>query len=221
MHRQCVTARGVGLGAAVFFITAVLAFNASATSIDITFTATDGLGTVGSNTISALPGDTLSATVSLTADSAGVSSYGISLLFDTDFGDELNLISVTELLTAPFSFNFNAGCESTEESTGSQAGSVLTCEAATFGVGPSLATVAIIDLVFQVTANVESDGLDIETGLFNPGFDGVFDNQQSSLVASAIFGQAAVNLLVPEPGTGLLVGLALLGFALRSRKRNP
>ena len=204
----------------MFFVTAVLAFNASATSIDITFTATDGLGTVGSNTISALPGDTLSATVSLTADSDGVSVYGISLLFDTDFGDELNLISVTELLTAPFTFNLNVGCESSEESTGSQAGNVLTCEAATFGVGPSLATVAIIDLVFQVTANVESDGFDIETGLFNTGFDGVFDNQQSSLAVSAIFGQAAVNLSTPEPSTGLLVGLGLLGFALRSRKRS-
>ncbi len=219
MHRQCVTARGVGLGAAVFFITALLAFNASATSIDITFTATDGLGTVGSDTISALPGDTLSATVSLTADSAGVSSYGISLLFDTDFGDELNLISVNELLTAPFTFNVTPGCASTQESSGAQAGNVLTCSAVTFGVGPSLATVDIMDLVFLVTANVATDGFDMETGLFNTGFDGIFDNVGGPVTPT--FGQAAVDLLlVPEPGTGLLVSLGLLGFALRSRKRS-
>ncbi|MFP8881602.1 MAG: PEP-CTERM sorting domain-containing protein [Myxococcota bacterium] len=205
----------------MFFIAALLAFNASATTIDITFTATDGLGTVGSDTISALPGDTLSATVSLTADSAGVSSYGISLLFDTDFGDELNLISVTELLTAPFAFNLNVGCRSAQESTGSQAGNVLTCEAGTFGAGPALSTVDIIDLVFLVTANVATDGSDIEIGLFNTGFDGVFDNGVSALSVIPIFGQAAVNLRVPEPSTGLLVGLGLLGFALRSRKRNP
>ena len=203
----------------MFFIAALLAFNASATTIDITFTATDGLGVVGSNTISALPGDTLSATVSLTADSAGVSSYGISLLFDTDFGDELNLISVNELLTAPFTFNVTPGCASTQESSGAQVGNVLTCEAGTFGAGPSLATVDIMDLVFLVTANVATDGFDMETGLFNSGFDGIFDN--AGMPVTPTFGQAAVNLLVPEPGTGLLVGLGLLGFALRSRKRNP
>ncbi|MFP6624269.1 MAG: PEP-CTERM sorting domain-containing protein, partial [Myxococcota bacterium] len=141
-------------------------------------------------------------------------------LFDTDFGDELNLISVTELLTAPFAFNFTVGCQSAQESTGSQAGNVLTCEAATFGAGPSLTTVDIIDLVFLVTANVATDGSDIETGLFNTGIDGVFDNGASALSVIPIFGQAAVNLL-PEPGTGLLAGLGLLGCALRSRKRNP
>lgn len=137
-------------------------------------------------------------------------------MFDTDFGEELNLISVTELLTAPFTFNLNVGCQSSAESTGSQAGNVLTCEAATFGAGPSLATVAIIDLVFQVTANVESDGSDIETGLFNTGFDGVY-NSGPQLPVTPIFGQAAVNVFVPEPGTGLLVGLGLLGVAVRRR----
>ena len=219
MQRQSERVRTVGLGAATFFIGAVFAFNASATTIDITFTATDGLGVVGSNTISALPGDTLSASVSISADAAGVSSYGISMLFDTDFGDELNLISVSELLTAPFTFNVTPGCASTQESSGAQAGNVLTCEAGTFGVGPSLATVDIMDLVFQVTANVESDGFDIETGLFNAGFDGVFDNVGGPVTPT--FGQAAVDLLLlQEPGTGLLVSLGLLGFALRSRKRS-
>lgn len=219
MQRQSERVRTVGLGAATFFIGAVFAFNASATTIDITFTATDGLGVVGSNTISALPGDTLSASVSISADAAGVSSYGISMLFDTDFGDELNLISVNELLTAPFTFNVTPGCASTQESSGAQAGNVLTCEAGTFGAGPSLATVDIMDLVFLVTANVATDGFDIETGVFNTGFDGIFDNVGGPVTPT--FGQAVVDLLLlPEPGTGLLVSLGLLGFALRSRKRS-
>ena len=219
MQRQSERVRTVGLGAATFFIGAVFAFNASATTIDITFTATDGLGVVGSNTISALPGDTLSASVSISADAAGVSSYGISMLFDTDFGDELNLISVNELLTAPFTFNVTPGCASTQESSGAQAGNALPCEAGTFGVGPSLATVDIMDLVFLVTANVATDGFDMETGLFNTGFDGIFDNVGGPVTPT--FGQAAVDLLLlPEPGTGLLVSLGLLGFALRSRKRS-
>ena len=219
MRRQSERVRTVGLGAAAVLISAVFAFNASATSIDITFTATDGLGTVGSNTISALPGDTLSASVSISADAAGVSSYGISMLFDTDFGDELNLISVNELLTAPFTFNVTPGCASTQESSGAQAGNVLTCEAGTFGVGPSLATGDIMDLVFLVTANVATDGFDMETGVFNTGFDGIFDNVGGPVTPT--FGQAVVDLLLlPEPGTGLLVSLGLLGFALRSRKRS-
>jgi len=219
MQRQSERVRTVGLGAAAFFISAVFAFNASATTIDITFTGTDGLGVVGSNTISALPGDTLSASVSISADAAGVSSYGISMLFDTDFGDELNLISVNELLTAPFTFNVTPGCASTQESSGAQVGNVLTCEAGTFGAGPSLATVDIMDLVFLVTANVATDGFDMETGLFNSGFDGIFDNVGGPVTPT--FGQAAVDLLLlPEPGTGLLVSLGLLGFALRSRKRS-
>ena len=219
MQRQSERVRTVGRGAATFFIGAVFAFNASATTIDITFTATDGLGVVGSNTISALPGATLSASVSISADAAGVSSYGISILFDTDFGGELNRISVSELLTSPLTFNVTAGCASTQESSGAQAGNVLTCEAGTFGVGPSLATVDIMDLVFHVTAKVATDGFDMETGVFNTGFDGIFDNVGGPVTPT--FGQAAVDLLLlPEPGTGLLVSLGLLGFALRSRKRS-
>ena len=136
MRLQCGRVRFLASGAAVFFIGTALAFNASATTIDITFTATNGAGIVGSNSIDAAPGDLLTATVSIGADAAGVAQYGISVMFDMDFGDELDLVFATELLHAPLTFNLDAGCASTQESTGALVGNVLTCEAGTFGAGP-------------------------------------------------------------------------------------
>ncbi len=90
MGLQFGKARFFVLGVVAFFLSAALAVNASATTIDVRFTATNGAGIVGSNLIDALPGDMLTATVSIGADAAGVSSYGISVIFDmwggiTDF----------------------------------------------------------------------------------------------------------------------------------------
>ena len=202
-----------------FFVSSALAFNASAmTMVDITFTATSGTGTTGSNSITASAGDTLTAAISISPDDAGISSYSISALFDMDFGNELDLLSANELLNAPFQFNVNPGCASTQESTGGQVGDVFSCEAATFGAGPvQPVTVDIFELVFQVTVNVATDGFDIQAGFFNTGFDGAFDNAGGSV--TPIFGMASVNL-VPEPNTALLVGFGLLGFTVCARKRS-
>lgn len=46
--------------------------------VDIIFTATSGTGTTGGASIEAAPGDTLTVTISLTADAAGISSYSLS-----------------------------------------------------------------------------------------------------------------------------------------------
>ena len=190
--------------------------DAFATSVEIVFIATDGVGVPGSNTIAAAPGDTLTAMISIAADAAGVSIYGISLVFDMDVDDELQLISATELLNAPFMFNADPGCASTQESTGAKSGAVRTCEAATLAEGPTgPGLVDIIEVVFQVTDNVATDGFDIETGLFNAGFDGIFDNADQPV--TAVYGEAAVNR-VPEPDGLLLVGLGFLAV-LRLRRR--
>ncbi len=208
------------LGAVAFFLSAALAVNASATMIDITFTSTDGAGIVGTNSIDASAGDLLTATVSMRADAlTGVSSYGISVMFDMDMGsNELDLIMVRELLNFPFAFNFDMGCADTQESTFALVGQVLTCEAATIGAGPPPpVSVDIIELDFRVTANVANGNIDIMTGNFNPGFDGVFDN--ASLEVMPVYGTASVNL-IPEPSTGILVGLGLGGLLVCSRKRS-
>jgi len=210
-------ARFFSSAALALLLSAALASAATATTVDITFTATTGSGAVGSNAIEAASGDTLTAMVSLTADAAGVSSYGISLRFDSDFGDELNFVSVTELLTSPFAFNLTPGCDSTQESAGAQGGHVFTCEAATLGTGlTSGASADIFEIVFAVTGNVATDGFDIQTGVFNTGFDGVFGNAGGSL--SPTFGGASVNTIIPEPNTVLLLGLGLIGLAVNGRK---
>ena len=192
-------------------------WSASATSIGITFTSTSGSGVTGSNSIAAAPGDTLTATVSMAIDALGVSSYGVSLKFDMDFGDELTLLNATELLPAGFTFNLTPGCESTQQSSATQEGNVLGCEAGTFGLGPVSTTVDIFTVAFQVTANVATDGSDMETFLGSSGFDGVFDNAAVAVTPTS-FGTAAVNLFVPEPTTGLLLTLSLLGLVVVSRK---
>ena len=185
-----------------------------ATPIGITFTETTGLGVVGSNTIDAAPGDVLTAVVTLFPDAGGVSNYGVSLLFDEDLGDELDLISVEELATAPlFNFGSPLGCGSTQESSSTEAGSVSFCEAGTFGNGPvEPATIEIVRVVFQATASVATDGADIQTGLFATGLDGIFDNAGIE-VADPVFGAAVVNRL-PEPRSLLLFSIGLAGLTL-------
>jgi hypothetical protein len=186
----------------------------AATSVDVTFTATTGAGTPGSNTISAAPGDRLTAIVRVYADSAGVSVYGLSLRFDEDLGDELTLVSANELLNPPFDFNLTQGCASTQESTGAQPGEVLFCEAGTFDSGPPPpTTVEIIEVVLQATANVASDGPDLEAGFFHAA-DGMSDNADKPV--SPAFGDATVNLL-PEPLIGPPISVVLIVALSRRR----
>jgi hypothetical protein len=206
--------------AAVVAASACLAPEARATAVGITFTATDGSGTVGSDTISAAPGDLLTATVSLTADAAGVRVYGISTAFDVgpEFDDELDLVSATPIPTQPFENIF--GCGTTVESAlGGPAGSIPNCSAGAGpgDPGPVAQTIPILELVFRVTANVATDGFDIETGLFTVGFDGIFANNGDDLGPTTVFGKAAVNL--PEPSAGPAIALGVI-VVLHARRRS-
>ena len=68
-----------------------------------------GAGTIGTSVIDAAPGDLLTGTLYLTADPLGISSYSVSLEFDTDLVNELHLLSASEFLPAGFSFNITSG----------------------------------------------------------------------------------------------------------------
>ena len=76
-------------------------------------------------------------------------------------------------------------------------------------------TVDIIELIFNVTANVASDGDDIVPYFKQGTADGMSNNADAAVMPA--FLSATVNRL-PEPTTGLLFSLGLAA-ALRSRKR--
>ena len=149
----------------------------------------------------------------MTADAAGVSSYGVSVDFDN-----LELMlngspASTELLPALFSFNFTPGVSSESQPLGQ----VRTFEAATFGSGPVSSSFVIGSISFKAIAPVTDGLLDITLGLFNTGVDGIFDNAGGDLGPSAVFTGGQVDF-VPEPGSGAFLMAAAAGlFASRWR----
>jgi hypothetical protein len=196
-----------------------LAPNAWAAIVSFEWTATTGSGSPGSNFILAAPGDQLTLDILLTADAGGVSRYGISIEFDDDFGNELNLLNATELLPGGFLFNLTPGVAGTVESDALTVGRVDTFEAGTFGDGPVSTTFVIGQVQFLATANLATDGPDIFAGLFNTGIDGLFNNSGQDLGPTADFGEAGINL-VPIPASLPLLasGLAVLGILIRRRR---
>jgi hypothetical protein len=195
----------------------VFADRVFAADVSIRFTNTTGAGTVGSNSIAAAPGDVLTARVSVEPDGAGISNYILSLEFDTGLGDALDLMSATELLDPAFELNLDAGCAATMESANGQKGRVLSCEAVTLGNGPIAPTsVDILEVVFQTTGQIASANAQMQTGFFNPGIDGMFDNG-----GTAVTPTHGIATVVPEPGVGagLLAGILLGGGAARIRNR--
>lgn len=148
----------------------------------------------------------------MTVGPGGVSSYGISALFDNT---ELSLVGApasTELQPLPGGFNFTVGVSSESQALGR----VYTFEAATFGLGPVNTSFTIGTINFTGTALV-NDGLpDITLGLYNFGIDGLFDNAGNAVVP--VF---ADGFVVPEPSTGTLLvcGMATTWLVRRRRSR--
>jgi hypothetical protein len=138
----------------------------------------------------------------MTVGPGGVSSYGISALFDNT---ELTLVGTpasTELQPLPGGFNFTVGVASESQALGR----VYTFEAATLGAGPTSTSFTIGTIGYTVTALVDDGVPDITLGFYNLGVDGLFDN--AGLPVVPVFADAAV---VPEPSAGalLLCGLAV------------
>ena len=159
------------------------------------------------------------ATLWMTADALGVSSYSVSVLFDNT---ELMLDgspAATEFLPVGFAFNFTPGVLASESNgitPNSPAGSVNGFEAGTVGLGPVSSLFPIGTIKFKVLSVVNDGSPDVSIGLFNAGFDGISDNASGDLAPTAIY---TAGRVVPEPGSVALLLTGMGALSLRRRHR--
>jgi hypothetical protein len=226
-----------GMVAAFSMLGATVA-GASATG-SLVWVGTTGTGTTGSDSIDAQVGDVLTIDLFYTTDAAGVKAIAVTLDFDYDLEDELDLVSATEYNSkatyncSPFptcyiSFgpelsNFNPGVSGSQESSAAQKGSVNTFEQQTGGTGPNGTTIRIGTVVFTVTANVNTDGDlngDLEMSFLSPP-DGYLTNALGFVGPNDLPNAGWIPgfaVVAPEPGTFALIGLGVLGIAYAGRK---
>jgi hypothetical protein len=158
-------------------------------------------------------GEEFTVDVELVADAAGIASYGVSVEFDAEGSNAFDVVAVDELLPAGFAFNLSDGVDAIEESEPGLPGSVLTCEAATFGAGP-VDSSFVACRIHLISTGVEG-AFTLSSGIFNEGFDGLFDNAAVDVTAQAQYGEGTVTV-VPEAGAAsALAGAILLGLRLR------
>ena len=189
--------------------------------------------------VEAEPGDELVLEIRIHVDSAGVQGYALSVAFDEDLMDELDIVSVEELdgvptldcepLPACFTqnplANLSVGVETETDSSGSVPGLVGSFEATEKSPeGPIDFMSPIGHITFVVTDNVASDGVDLEGSVLTD-VDGYIDNAFDFVVVddlpdpALVPGFAAVTF-APEPGSGSLAAAAALSLAwLRRRMR--
>ena len=207
--------------------------------VDLVWTATTGSGTTGGSFIEAAPGDILTAEIRVTPDAAGVCCAAISVRFDEDFQNELDIVSFAEtqsdILVVPSPPLYaacqpvvgvpqtclpalNNGIEANQESTLSQIGSLLTFEGLLEKPLSISSGFLRARIEFEVTGNVATDGADVVTGAFNIGVDAVGTSASDDVTAFVSFGSAGVDALpgpAPVPGLGvwaaLLSGLSAAG----------
>ena len=127
----------------------------------------------------------------MTVGAGGVSSYGISALFDNG---ELRLSgtpATSELLPAGLTNNLTAGVFSESNLPG---GTVHTFEAVTLGTGPANANFLIGTITFRVQSATDDGAPDLTPGFFNSGVDGCFDN-----TGNAVAPTFNAGFLTPAP----------------------
>ena len=142
----------------------------------------------------------------MTVGPGGVSSYGISFLFDTT---ELALVG-----SPASSVPALPGGLSPLGSVIESSPYVYTFNGATFGPGPASTTFTFGTISFTATALVDDGIADITPGFFNVGIDGLFDSAGFAVVP--VFNPGFV---VPEPNAAALFLCGTAAFWLLQRSR--
>jgi hypothetical protein len=154
----------VALAGWVGSVAVAVAVNSVSVDMDL---ATPGIQTARA----ALTGNVFTVGIVMSVDASGVSSYGISALFDNVQLMLNGVPAATELLPVGLT-NLTAGVISATNLPGS----VKTFEAFTLGAGPVNTNFLIGTIAFKVLS-VTNDGVpDITPGFFNAGVDGFYDN---------------------------------------------
>ena len=199
---------------------------AFAGTVSLVWAAGVGGGTItglGSSTV--FVGGTAVATLSLDivvdVGTEGLLAGGIDIEFDTDLGDELNILSFTELgwTNAKSSrnlLNITQGIVSSLESAGGNEGQVFGLEAFTLASGPQNTTLTFARIVFVTNpSNVATDGADVfETSERDAT---LFADLQTPTGTFPLPGPATVNL--PEPASYAMIALAA-GCLFGARRRS-
>jgi hypothetical protein len=161
----------------------------------------------GMSSIAAAAGTPLTAEILITPDAAGISSYGVSIQFDTN---DLMLAAAAPERLLPTGFQSNLFTPF-PTITGNQ---ISTFDAETLQNGPTSGTF-LAGLVHFVAKNPTDDGMnDVTAGFFKTGVDGMFDNAGNSINP-----QFSGATAVPEPTTALLLVPALAGLAALRRRQ--
>jgi len=152
-----------------------------------------------------------------------ISSYSMSVEFDTDLLDELNVVSVSQPASVTGLFGgplTPSGTPTSVDSTGGSAGTIMSFAGSTtpassgiFNSGATSFDVIIGSITFQATANVATDGPDSFTGFFAVG-DHLNDNSGAPHPHLG-FGDLSVNV-IPEPAS---VVLLVFGGLMLARRR--
>lgn len=198
---------------------------AAATSINLVWTGTSGSGSIGSSSISvsATEPETLTLEMILDVDGLGLSYLQVSVQFDRDLRDELDLLSIETLSWSnpkgPGNF-IGLGFETSQESDATAGGEIVTFQGFTLGLGPRNTTLTFARMVFATNpSNLSNDGPDVFSLFLTPDDRALFVtcNGVCFFDVHPEFGSAEVNV-IPEPLPLSLLGLGIGVLALAGRR---